>query len=228
MAKRSKKNDDDCKPNSDLGGEQDPAGTDVEALARMLLEPHLRHAVTASAFGDKVMGSKYDGVGLNERINHLQTATEKAEAGDRAVISRLLAVQAITLDNMFTELARRAAENMSEYINATERYGRLALKAQANCRGTLEALAKLHQPREQTVRHVHVNEGGQAIVADKLNYHGGGKKNGKSDEQSHATETTSEHEALPCPDSVWQGMPVTGSEREATMQNARRNKPRRA
>jgi hypothetical protein len=66
----------------------DPAGTDVKALARMLLEPHLRHAVTASAFGDKVMGSKYDGVGLNERINHLQTATEKAEAGDRAVISR--------------------------------------------------------------------------------------------------------------------------------------------
>jgi hypothetical protein len=37
---------------------------------------------------------------------------------------------------------------MSEYLDAAERYGRLAMKAQGNCRATLEALAKLHQPRE--------------------------------------------------------------------------------
>ena len=129
---------------------------------------------------------------------------------------------------MFAELARRAANNMGEYMDATERYGRLALKAQANCRATLEALAKLHQPREQTVRHVHVNEGGQAIVADKLNYNGGGDQNGKAVEQSHATGTVSEHAALPCPDAPRQGMPITGSERSAKMQDARRNKPRRA
>ncbi|OYU35259.1 MAG: hypothetical protein CFE35_09710 [Novosphingobium sp. PASSN1] len=43
------------------------------------------------------------------------------------------------------------------------RYMRLALKAQAACRSTLEALARLHQPREQTVKHVHVSEGGQAV-----------------------------------------------------------------
>lgn len=56
--------------------------------------------------------------------------------------------------------------NLGEYPQAMERYTRLALKAQGNCRATLEALAKLHQPREQTVKHVHVNEGGQAVVAD--------------------------------------------------------------
>lgn len=38
-------------------------------------------------------------------------------------------------------------------------------------RATLEALAKLHQPREQTVKHVHVNEGGRAIVADQIHQH---------------------------------------------------------
>ena len=83
--------------------------------------------------------------------------------------------------------ARRAANNMGEYINATERYGRLALKAQSNCRATLEALAKLHQPREQTMRHVHVNEGAQAVVADHLHNHTGAAENGKSVKQSHAT-----------------------------------------
>jgi hypothetical protein len=41
---------------------------------------------------------------------------------------------------------------------------RLVLRAQANCRATLEALAKLHQPREKVVQHIQVNEGGQAIA----------------------------------------------------------------
>ncbi len=34
----------------------------------------------------------------------------------------------------------------------------------------------LHQPREQTVKHVHVNECGQAIVADHIHQHTGGKE----------------------------------------------------
>jgi hypothetical protein len=72
---------------------------------------------------------------------------------------------------MFTELAPRAAVNMGQYLDASERYMRLALKAQGNCRSTLEALGKLHQPREQTVKHVHVNEGAQAIVADQFHQH---------------------------------------------------------
>ena len=46
------------------------------------------------------------------------------------------------------------------------------MKAQSNCRTTLEALAKLHQPREQTVRHIHVNDGGKAIVADQTTTRG--------------------------------------------------------
>jgi hypothetical protein len=87
-----------------------------------------------------------------------------------------LAAQAITLDNMFTEFARRACLNMGEYVNATDTYARLALKAQSNCRATLEALAKFHQPREQTVRHVHVHEGAQAVVADQFHHHAGGDK----------------------------------------------------
>jgi hypothetical protein len=58
------------------------------------------------------------------------------------------------MDSMFTEFARRAAINMGQYLETAERYGRLAMKAQGNCRATLETLAKLHQPREQTVQHV--------------------------------------------------------------------------
>jgi hypothetical protein len=40
---------------------------------------------------------------------------------------------------------------MGDCVNAAKRYERLALKGRA----ALETLAKLHQPREQRVRHVH-------------------------------------------------------------------------
>lgn len=65
---------------------------------------------------------------------------------------------------------------MGQYPDAAERYMRLALKAQAACRSTLDALARLHQPREQTVKHVHVSDGGQAAVADHFHQNTGGEK----------------------------------------------------
>jgi seryl-tRNA(Sec) selenium transferase len=124
---------------------------------------------------------------------------------------------------MFTELARRAALNMGEYINAAERYGRLALKAQSNCRATLETLAKLHQPREKIVKHVHVNEGGQAIVADVFHHHAGGHKNAESANQSHAAQTASTSAALPCPDASGNRVPIASGKGETAMQDARRD-----
>jgi hypothetical protein len=136
-------------------------------------------AAAASAFTSKMMGSELELPGVGDYADHVLAMTRKAADGDLTMASKILAAQAITLDSMFAELARRAALNMGEYINAAERYGRLALKAQSNCRATLEALAKLHQPREQTVRHVHVNEGGQAVIADQFHNHAGGQETGK-------------------------------------------------
>lgn len=112
---------------------------------------------------------------------------------------------------------------MGDYINATERYGRLALKAQSNCRSTLETLAKLHQPREQTVRHVHVNEGGQAVIADQFHHHDGGIKNAESDEQSHTTGATGQSPAMLGADPFGNGVPIPGGEREAALSDARRD-----
>jgi hypothetical protein len=212
-------------PDNTLVVEQSPDETGAQAMARKILEPHMRHAFTASAFAGKVLGPSVEGPGLMDFIVHMQGVTKSAESGDLALASRLLAAQAITLDAMFTELARRAAANMGEYINAAETYGRLALKAQSSCRATLEALAKLHQPREQTVRHVHVNEGGQAIVADQFHHHSGGAENGKFDRQSHASRSAEPSAALLGADANGGGVPITGSARQAPLPDARRHQP---
>jgi len=229
MAKKSKPVG-SYKPNNDLTVEQSPDETGAQAMARKLLEPHLRHALSASAFAGKMLGSDFEGPGTMDFVDHVQKATGKAEGGDLAIASRLLAAQAITLDSMFTELARRTASNMGEYINAAERYGRLALKAQANSRATLEALAKLHQPREQTVRHVHVNEGGQAVVADQFHNHTGGRENGISDKQPHAPDggAVSKSAALPSPDALGETVPIPGGERQEKVPDARRKGKRGA
>jgi len=44
-------------------------------------------------------------------------------------------------------MSRRAALNMGEHMGAMETYMRLALKAQSQCRTTLETLAEIKNPR---------------------------------------------------------------------------------
>jgi hypothetical protein len=210
-------------PNNSLTIEQTTQETGAQAMARKLLQPTLKNAAAASAFTSKMMGSDLELPGLGDYADHVQAVTHEAAGGGLAMVSKILAAQAVTLDSMFAELARRAAMNMGEYINAAERYGRLALKAQSNCRTTLEALAKLHQPREQTVRHVHVTEGGQALIADQFHHHAGGAENAKSNDQSHAAGAAGESAALSGPNSEREGLPIPGRKRKAALQDARRH-----
>ncbi|MBV1917310.1 MAG: hypothetical protein KUG65_04520 [Sphingomonadaceae bacterium] len=83
----------------------------------------------------------------------------------------------------------------------------------------------LHQPREQTVRHVHVNEGGQAVVADQFHNHTGGKESGKSNEQPHASDggAAGESPALPSPNPQGNGVPIPGGQGRDAVQDARRD-----
>jgi len=195
-----------------------------EALARVMIGPEFRHGYTVSSFASPLIEGLREKPNFNDYAEQMQVAGDKAVVGDLAFASRTLTAQAITLDAMFTELARRAAANMGEYINAADRYARLALKAQANSRATLEALAKLHQPREQTVRHVHVNEGGKAVIADQFHHHAGAAENVQSVEQPHATGpgTAGAGPALPSPDAIGPAVPLASGKGKGALPNARR------
>jgi hypothetical protein len=75
----------------------------------------------------------------------------------------VLTTQAHTLDAIFNELARSAALNMGEYINAAERYLRLALKAQSQCRATLETLATIKNPPVIYAKQANIANGPQQV-----------------------------------------------------------------
>lgn len=193
------------------------------ATARAALGPNFRHAVTVSQILKPSFGSMEGAPGFGDYADAIHARGDAAIKGELAFASRTLAAQAMTLDTIFTEMARRMALNMGEHLVATETYARIALKAQAQSRATLEALAKLHQPREQTVRHVHVNEGGQAVIADQVHHHAGGVENGKSIKQCLTTGNAGAVAALPSPDPLRDGVPIPSDSREAAMSDARRN-----
>lgn len=227
MANDSKSKGSNPKP---LVVEAQAGETEAETMARVIVAPYLRHGFLNHGVATKAFGKVPGDTDFNDFGVAIKARAQAYLDGNKGFASELLMAQAISLDAMFSELARRSAVNFGDYPLAAERYARLAFKAQANSRATLETLARLHQPREQTVRHVHVNEGGQAIVADEFHNHTGDQKFGQSNEQPHATGTgaTGECAALPSPHPIGQPLPIPGGEGKGQVPDARRQRQRRA
>ena len=137
-----------------------PGETESDAIARKALRPSLGGAVTHKHFS-----AKYgDDLELRALVSALSAQAEAAQRGDLRRAESMLIVQAHTLDAIFNELAQRAARNMGEYLGACETYLRLALKAQSQCRATLETLATIKNPQPVAfVRQANIAAGPQQV-----------------------------------------------------------------
>ena len=112
-------------------------------VAEALLSPVTANALTARCFAEGGMG-KMD---FTEMVAVMTSQAVKVKSGDLSAVETTLTAQATALNTIFAELSRRAALNMGEYLPAMETYLRLALKAQAQCRATLQTLAEIKNPR---------------------------------------------------------------------------------
>lgn len=198
--------------------------SEARQLAEVGLDPAAHSLTTVQLFNKASFGEP----GITDLYCALADKVKAVGKGDLSEARALLASQAISLNSIFTEMARRAGLNMGDYLQATQTYLRLALKAQAQSRSTIEALDRLTNGHVQTVKHVHVAEGGQAVIAEEFHHHAGGKENGRSDEQPHATGAVGAGPALSGPDPLGQGVPIPGGERQPTLQDARGQGKRRA
>ena len=106
-------------------------------LANIALDPLTSGALIAAAFSKGTYGES-DLVSMIEALHDRAKAIRDNKLDS---VEDMLTGQAAALNAMFLELARRSGANMGEYIQAAETYMRLALKAQAQCRATLETLA---------------------------------------------------------------------------------------
>ena len=194
-----------------------------DTVAKAMLGPGIRHGHIVAVFAGKMLNGTGESVGMMEAAAVIEQRAAEAMAGDLSFASATLASQAVTCDLMFSEFARRAAEQVGTNIDVADRYARLALKAQSNCRTTLEALAKLHQPREQTVRHININAGGQAVVADEFHHHQAGGLEIERTSQCHASDdrAAGTRPSLPSPDALRNAVPVASRTGKASLPHAR-------
>jgi hypothetical protein len=129
----------------------------AEALAHASLRPTIQAAVTLLDY-NKSFGE----LSLDTLAADLVKQCEKASSGDLGRAEALLVAQAHTLDAIFHQLARKASR--SEYLNQLEVHLRLALKAQSQCRATLETLAEIKNPIAGAyVRQANIAAGHQQI-----------------------------------------------------------------
>ena len=129
-------------------------------VAELGLSSILPNTNTARTYAKASFGE----IDLTESVGVMAEKVRAARTGDLAGLEATLVAQAVALDAIFNEMARRAAANMGEYLNATEVYLRLGLKAQAQCRATLQTLAEIKNPQPVAfVRQANIANGPQQV-----------------------------------------------------------------
>ena len=133
--------------------------------AKKTMEPHelVLSPTIQSAIGIQAWGKFAGEVDLAKLLDDLRTRVEKVQGGDMRPVEAMLYGQAVTLETIFTNLARRATSQ--EHLKQFQTHLSLALKAQAQCRATLEALAEIKNPRPVLIaKQANISNGHQQVV----------------------------------------------------------------
>jgi hypothetical protein len=140
-----------------------PGEREGEASARTIISPTYQAACTLSYFH-----AAEDDFEAADLIKKLEEAVAETLKGKKLQESqRMLAAQALALDGIFNVLARMAAGNKNRNIQVFEVPLKLALRAQSQCRSTLEALNEIRNPKlANIVGQANISGGHQQVNND--------------------------------------------------------------
>jgi hypothetical protein len=126
----------------------DPAWNERAKLRRVADNarcPAVRAAISAMPLAKSLVGQ----VDLTQTLESLKESIAQVQAGSLDQADAMLVAQTETLDSLFHLLVARSNANSREgYLNASETYMRLALKAQAQARANWEAIWRMKQPAQ--------------------------------------------------------------------------------
>lgn len=138
-------------------------GGDPKDMERLYAESAVGGMVSnmmlMQSFGNRVSGE----VDTPPAVKAWRRTMKDVYAGNLQSAETLLHSQAVALNAMFAEMACRSALNMGTYPQAADSYMRLALKAQSQCRNTLETLANIKNPPVAFVRQANISNGHQQV-----------------------------------------------------------------
>ena len=145
----------------------EPGESREAVMARLAVAPCMTAATVTTSFS-RAFGE----VDLTATHTALLEQTKRVHGGNLREAESTLVAQAAALNSIFADLARRSALNVGEYMGAAETYMKLALRAQNQCRMTLETLATIKNPpvvfaKQANIAHGHqqVNNGDAVPVA---------------------------------------------------------------
>ncbi|MBU1426897.1 MAG: hypothetical protein KKH12_05405 [Gammaproteobacteria bacterium] len=130
----------------------DIAGGKVGRVAKVTLMASANAAAVVSEYAD-VFGEQ-DMAALSHL---LRENIGQVVGGDLGQCEAMLLGQAHALQSIFVNLARRAS--IQQQLPQYEAFMRLALKAQYQCRGTLETLSKIKNPPVLFAKQANINQG---------------------------------------------------------------------
>lgn len=129
----------------------------ADAMAVMATRPSV-HAAAVMVEYTQPLGEQ----DIGALVTALSAQIDDVWAGSMKRPEAMLYGQAQALQAIFMNLARRATKQ--EYLKQWEGYLRMALKAQNQCRMTLETLAAIKNPPVVFAKQANINNGGQQQV----------------------------------------------------------------
>lgn len=128
---------------------------------RVALLPVTGNAVLVHAFSERL----HSGLDQMESMTVVAEAARKANDGNMSDFVTMLAAQAYALNSIFVEFTARAGSNLGVSPHTADTYMRLAYKAQAQCRSTVEAVAEIKSPRPAVafVKQANIAQGPQQV-----------------------------------------------------------------
>lgn len=104
------------------------------------------------------MAAQFD---VPDMLSELRTQIDAVKRGDMSRLEAMLITQAISLEDLFVNLTRQGM--MQERLSGMEISLRLALKAQNQCRATLETLSAVKNPPIIYAKQANISAGHQQI-----------------------------------------------------------------
>lgn len=139
----------------DAGDNTDQKG---QNFAKLITSPEVAAYRVIHASEDKKLDSSIDVPGL---VALLRSQAEAVNKNDLSQAEAMLMNQAVALQSIFVRLTEKAFNQ--EYISNLDTMIKLALKAQSQCRTTIEALSTIKNPPVVFAKQANIAQGHQQV-----------------------------------------------------------------
>jgi len=136
---------------------EEPGKSKQRKLAEIQLSPDISNAVTVQSYLKSLAGE----VDFTEAVEVMREKSDKIIGGDLSEIESTLTGQIVSLNAIFTNMARRSAS--CDLLCQLESFMRLALKAQSQCARTAEILATIKNPPIVYAKQANIAQGHQQV-----------------------------------------------------------------